>query len=1049
MYMEKQPKEMTEELFSNPPSGYRAAPFWAWNCVITQDKIEKQTEIFREMGFGGFHIHCRTGMSTEYLGDTFMNHVAYADRLAKDKGLLCWLYDEDRYASGYGGGYVTKDIRFRERYLAVTPEPLKGSFCAGIEALRKASLRGEEMDGCFLGSYRITLKEGWLDNMEYYPGVQLEPGSEVWYIYLKISEKTSWWNNQSYVNTLDKHAIDRFIEVTHERYYEKFADSFGNDMPAVFTDEPQFAEKTYLNFPDERKVVTLPFTDDFPDTFREKCGLDFFAVLPDLIWERKDHSGYSARYAYHNHLTDRFVEAYAGNIGAWCETHGICLAGHMKGEETLESQTKFVGDCMRSLSCFHLPGHDVLCDQRDYATAKMAQSIARQYGRYGALSELYGVTNWDFDFRGHKMQGDWQAALGITVRVPHLTWMSMKGEAKRDYPASIGYQSPWYQKYRWIEDHFARVNTVLSRGRARVSIAVIHPIESYWLYFGVYEQTYQVRKELERYYRNITEWLLFDQLDFDFIDEALLEDEDSDNGFAAGVMRYDTILVPGCRTLRRRTVERLRRFAAKGGKVLLLGGMPEYLDGRLEPGMAEKLQGCRQIPFERGILRRELEGLRDVDVRMEDGSRADNIFYQLREEGCLRYLFLARACEQISHTFRDMVESRDYPYMEKITVRIRGTYQVEVMDTLTGKTKHHRCGYENGWTVIAWELSVHGSLLLRLSEGKDEQERAAGTGVQLKEIPGEVKGLPEPLSIVRMEPNVLLLDMAEHCLNEGEWQQEEEILRLDNRYRKLLGYPVKEEAGAQPWTWEEEPEKKDTLYLRFIVESEAVQEALLAVESPEEMSIYVNGNPVMREEDVGYFTDEAIRKLRIPTLRAGRNEILMEIPFGQTSNIEACYLLGDFDVEVNGRYKKLHPVREHYYFGDLTRQGMPFYGGTLRYLCDLESDGTDLELKIPYFTEPLLEVKADGRNVGIIAIAPYTVYLSGLEKGTHRIEITAYGNRYHTFGQLHNCDKDYSWVGSCAWRTTGDRFSYEYQLKPLGILNAPMVREYRFEGEKQ
>ena len=46
------------------------------------------------------------------------------------------------------------------------------------------------------------------------------------------------------------------------------------------------------------------------------------------------------------------------------------------------------------------------------------------------MSELYGVTSWSFDFRRHKLQGDWQAALGITLRVPHLSWVSMKGGGK-------------------------------------------------------------------------------------------------------------------------------------------------------------------------------------------------------------------------------------------------------------------------------------------------------------------------------------------------------------------------------------------------------------------------------------------------------------------------------------------------------------------------------------------------------------------------------------------------------------------------------------------
>ncbi|MFQ9802070.1 MAG: hypothetical protein ACLR23_27780 [Clostridia bacterium] len=137
-------------------------------------------------------------------------------------------------------------------------------------------------------------------------------------------------------------------------------------------------------------------------------------------------------------------------------------------------------------------------------------------------SELYGVTNWDFDFRGHKLQGDWQAALGVTTRVHHLSWTSMAGEAKRDYPASIFYQSPWYKEYPLIEDHFARVNTALTSGKPDVKIGVIHPIESYWLYWGPKEQTAAKRQQMEQQFSQIIEWLLFGLQDFDFIAESLL-----------------------------------------------------------------------------------------------------------------------------------------------------------------------------------------------------------------------------------------------------------------------------------------------------------------------------------------------------------------------------------------------------------------------------------------------------------------------------------------------------------------------------------------------
>ena len=55
----------------------------------------------------------------------------------------------------------------------------------------------------------------------------------------------------------------------------------------------------------------------------------------------------------------------------------------------------------------------------------------------------------------------------------------MAGEAKRDYPASISYQSPWYKEYPLVENYFARVNTALTRGVPHVKLAVIHPVVSY------------------------------------------------------------------------------------------------------------------------------------------------------------------------------------------------------------------------------------------------------------------------------------------------------------------------------------------------------------------------------------------------------------------------------------------------------------------------------------------------------------------------------------------------------------------------------------------
>ena len=67
---------LSDELFKAPTAEYRGTPFWAWNCKLNEKELIRQIEYMKEMGFGGFHIHCRSGLTTEYLGDDYILHTA-------------------------------------------------------------------------------------------------------------------------------------------------------------------------------------------------------------------------------------------------------------------------------------------------------------------------------------------------------------------------------------------------------------------------------------------------------------------------------------------------------------------------------------------------------------------------------------------------------------------------------------------------------------------------------------------------------------------------------------------------------------------------------------------------------------------------------------------------------------------------------------------------------------------------------------------------------------------------------------------------------------
>ena len=75
LYEKNKSKELDIELFKNPTSEYRATPFWAWNDNLDKKELLWQIDRFKEMGFGGFHMHVRSGMATPYLSEEFMDLI--------------------------------------------------------------------------------------------------------------------------------------------------------------------------------------------------------------------------------------------------------------------------------------------------------------------------------------------------------------------------------------------------------------------------------------------------------------------------------------------------------------------------------------------------------------------------------------------------------------------------------------------------------------------------------------------------------------------------------------------------------------------------------------------------------------------------------------------------------------------------------------------------------------------------------------------------------------------------------------------------------------
>jgi len=1025
LYPKNHTPSLSADLFQNPTCEYRGTPFWAWNGKLDREELLRQIRIFKQMGLGGFHMHVRTGMDSPYLDQEFMDFIRFCIEKAKDEEMLGWLYDEDRWPSGAAGGRITKDKPENARkYLLFTATPYsteeltqesKSRPGYGQRAFRQGN-------GTLLAVYDICLDaDGFLAGAKQIPADADAQGVK-WYAYLEHSTSDPWFNDQAYIDTLQEETVDEFLASTHEVYAREVGEYFGNIVPSIFTDEPQFLPKVTLDYANEEKDVFLPWTPKLCEHYRNRYNEDLMEHLPELIWKLPGETLSPIPWRYQNLVTDLFVSIYCGRIGQWCDNHGIKLTGHVMGEATLASQAKYVGDAMRCYRPFGLPGIDMLCDFHEYTTAKQTQSIVHQAGAEGMLSELYGVTGWDYDFRGYKLQGDWQAALGVTVRVPHLAWMTMKGEAKRDYPASISYQSPWYDQYAMIENHFARLNTALTRGKPEVKVAVIHPIESYWLYWGPANQTAALREQMEHQFHSLTETLLFGTIDFDFLCEAELPSlcKEPGNPLTVGEMTYETILVPPMRTLRASTIKVLEAFRNAGGKLIFLGECPDYVDA-VPSKDAEKLYTASlHISFDESAILEALEDERFLEVRRTDGNRENTLIYQLRRDGNDLWLFICNGKNPVSP---------DVDPMHKLNFTLRGEYALTLYDTQTGEIKPLGAKYERGSTTFSRTWYCHDSILLKLTPGRSTDGIIS---VRSKDTIPDIAFGTVPVTLE--EPNMLLLDMAEYALDDGEFFGEEEILRIDNEARSRLNIPLRRKEVTQPYLISPE-EPKNTITLRFTIYSEiTVRGAFLALEEPLSAKLMLNGEQVPVKPE-GWFVDLSIEKTALPELKVGENILEITIPIGRRTNLEAFYLLGDFGVRVNGTQKTITAPVRSLGFGDIVGQGLPFYTGNIRYKMTVRSSGP-FEIRIPQYRGGLIKVFVDGEDVGNIAFSPYKLYIDA-KPGDHTVEIRLYGTRQNGFAQLHHTQGVYFYQSPNSWRSAGDLWSYEYRFKPAGILKSP------------
>ena len=106
-------------------------------------------------------------------------------------------------------------------------------------------------------------------------------------------------------------------------------------------------------------------------------------------------------------------------------------------------------------------------------------------------------------------------------------------------------------------------------------------------------------------------------------------------------MDYEVIVLPNMDTIRKTTVEYLERFLDAGKEIISLGSYPKYVDARKSEEAKFMFRKTTNIEIEENELIQSLKLYKDIDIRLSNGEKSDDLIYQFREDVDCDYVFIA------------------------------------------------------------------------------------------------------------------------------------------------------------------------------------------------------------------------------------------------------------------------------------------------------------------------------------------------------------------------------------------------------------------------
>ncbi|MEN8117465.1 MAG: glycosyl hydrolase [Bacteroidota bacterium] len=954
--------------FQDPPSEYRTAPFWVWNNDVSKEDIDRTLSEFKDKGIGGVFLHPRYGLITEYLSEEWFELTEYSLKRAEELDMKLWIYDENSFPSGFAGGHVAAQMpEANSEGIALKPY------------LMDVLQIPDEVDR----PKHIFKKEGenWI---EITGNLEKEKGKKGEFCVLALNDYSTskWYGGYSYVDLLKPGVTEKFLEITMPGYEKSIGHEFGGRVPGVFTDEPNT---------NTMGAGPIRYTPDLYEQFEKQWGYDLQPHIMSLITETGDWK--KVRHNYQSTILQLFIDRWSKPWNKYTEEKNLQWTGHYW--EHGWPSPKEGPDNMAMYAWHQTPAVDMLFNAEEsrpdqfgnIRNIKELSSVVNQFERHRALSETYGAAGWELTFDDMKRLGDWEFVLGVNFMNQHLSYISMAGDRKHDFPQSFGTHSPYWGLFRYQADYFARLSMALSSGFQRNHILIIEPTTTAWMYYNptdrANEKMYQIQKQFEPFLEQLEKF----QVEYDLGCENIIKDHGKieEGKFVINKAAYDlVILPPGIENLDATTHRLIEEFTQNGGKVMQVNANLQFVDGmEHEYSELQNIENWEVIDAANEDLYKKLA--KNDDIEFEDiNSVKGKVFHQRREFEDGQLIFL-------TNFHRDKTT--------ELKINMPGKSVID-LNAANGKIEPYI--FKRISEKVHFELTLppSGSKLLYISNKRKKSQKA-----EVKRNRNLVESGKSKVS--KITPNILNLDYVE--LTMGKFKSESMYFyQAGNEIWKQHGYP------DNPWVSSSQfkTELIDvdnfakgtgfTICYPFYTDESFNNTGInLVVERPWLYEVAVNGKPVTAVDK--WWTDPDFHLFNIGELiQQGRNEVVITAsPFSIYCELEPVYLLGDFyvnSIEKGFIIQNEEPLS----IGSWKEQGMPFYGQTVSYSKDIKVkiEG-DFIIRMPEWKGTVAEVLIDGEHQGIVQSKPYELKVR-IPYGQHTVSVNIVGSNKNTFGPHHN-----------------------------------------------